>query len=101
MRCRQVLQTKGLSSLPIPHSDENCYRFNWANLLPNCVSIRDKYKTAERLKRDYWLYVVFNCGTMSEVYVIRDAVTLGRQPVTSIEHYQLGLEAILRQDERE
>jgi len=89
VRCRQVLQTKGLSSLPIPHSDENC------------VSIRDKYKTAERLKRDYWLYMVFNCGTMSEVYVIRDAVTLGRQPVTSIEHYQLGLEAILRQDERE
>ncbi|REJ43777.1 MAG: hypothetical protein DWQ53_16390 [Microcystis flos-aquae DF17] len=40
------MQTKGLSSLPIPHSDENCYRFNWANLLPNCVSIRDKYKTA-------------------------------------------------------
>jgi len=38
---------------------------------------------------------------MSEVYVIRDAVTLGRQAVTSIEHYQLGLEAILRQDERE
>ncbi|WP_172969286.1 MULTISPECIES: hypothetical protein [Microcystis] len=45
--------------------------------------------------------MVFNCGMMSEVYVIRDAVTLGRQPVTSIEHYQLGLEAILRQDERE
>ena len=45
--------------------------------------------------------MVFNCGMMSEVYVIRDAVTLGRQPVTSIKHYQLGLEAILRQDERE
>ncbi|TRU30397.1 MAG: hypothetical protein EWV80_02435 [Microcystis aeruginosa Ma_QC_B_20070730_S2] len=25
VRYRQVLQTKGLSSLPIPHSDENSY----------------------------------------------------------------------------
>ncbi len=22
----------------------------------------NEYKTAERLKNDYWLYVVFNCG---------------------------------------
>ncbi|TRU05315.1 MAG: hypothetical protein EWV61_04960 [Microcystis aeruginosa Ma_AC_P_19900807_S300] len=25
LRYRQVLPTKGLSPLPIPHSDENCY----------------------------------------------------------------------------
>ena len=23
----------------------------------------NEYKTAERLKKDYWLYVVFNCAT--------------------------------------
>ena len=62
---------------------------------------RNEYKTAQRLKRDYWLYVVFNCETIPEVHVIRDPVTLGWQPVTSIEHYQLGPEAILQQDERE
>ncbi|BAG01554.1 unknown protein [Microcystis aeruginosa NIES-843] len=26
LRYRQVLPTKGLSPLPIPHSDENCYK---------------------------------------------------------------------------
>lgn len=60
---------------------------------------RNEYNTAKRLKRDYWLYVVFNCATSPEVHVIRDPVTLGWQAVTSIEHYQLGPEAILRQDE--
>jgi hypothetical protein len=56
---------------------------------------RNEYNTAKRLKRDYWLYVVFNCATSPEVHVIRDPVTLGWQAVTSIEHYQLGPEAIL------
>jgi hypothetical protein len=56
---------------------------------------RNEYNTAKRLKRDYWLYVVFNCATKPEVHVIRDPVTLGWQAVTSIEHYQLGPEAIL------
>ena len=28
----------------------------------------NEYKTAERLKRDYWLYVVFNCGTTPELH---------------------------------
>ncbi|BAG00218.1 unknown protein [Microcystis aeruginosa NIES-843] len=30
LRYRQVLPTKGLSPLPMPHSDENCYNiFSW------------------------------------------------------------------------
>lgn len=56
---------------------------------------RNEYKTAQRLKRDYWLYVVFNCATQPEVHIVRDPVTLGWQPVTSIEHYQLSPEVIL------
>jgi hypothetical protein len=28
LRYQQVLPTKGLSPLPIPHSDENCYKLN-------------------------------------------------------------------------
>ncbi len=56
---------------------------------------RNEYRTAKRLKRDYWLYVVFNCATQPEVYPIRDPQTLGWQPITSIEHYQLESNEIL------
>ncbi len=31
----------------------------------------NEYKTAERLKQDYWLYVVFNCATTPEVHPIQ------------------------------
>ena len=27
----------------------------------------NEYKTAERLKKDYWLYVVYNCATDPEI----------------------------------
>ena len=32
----------------------------------------NKYKTAERLKKDYWLYVVYNCGTSPEIHTVQD-----------------------------
>lgn len=37
----------------------------------------NEYKTAERLKGDYWLYVVFNCDSSPEVHTIQDPVRLG------------------------
>ena len=37
----------------------------------------NEYKTAERLKNDYWLYVVFNCATKPEVHVIQDPIRVG------------------------
>jgi hypothetical protein len=32
----------------------------------------NEFKTAERLKGDYWLYVVYNCASKPEVHVFRD-----------------------------
>ncbi|WP_254175256.1 protein NO VEIN domain-containing protein [Planktothrix pseudagardhii] len=55
----------------------------------------NEYKTAERLKQDYWLYVVFNCATTPTVYPIPDPVKLGWQPLVKIEHYQLEPSEIL------
>lgn len=55
----------------------------------------NEYKTAERLKRDYWLYVVFNCALSPEVHTIQDPVKLAWQPFVKIEHYHLGAEEIL------
>ncbi|HEV3257948.1 MAG TPA: helicase-related protein [Gemmataceae bacterium] len=56
----------------------------------------NEYKTAERLKKDYWLYVVFNCAAMPEAHAVRDPARLGWQPLVKVEHYHLGPEAILR-----
>ncbi|MHC2752263.1 hypothetical protein ACVIWV_007717 [Bradyrhizobium diazoefficiens] len=60
------------------------------------VALSDnEYKTAERLKKDYWLYVAFNCGTSPELHVIHDPARLGWQPVVQVAHYHLGSDAIL------
>ena len=58
----------------------------------------NEYKTAERLKKDYWLYVVFNCATQPEVHVIQDPARLGWQPVVQVEHYHVEAHEILRSE---
>ncbi len=55
----------------------------------------NEYKTAERLKKDYWLYVVFNCATMPEIRTIQDPARLNWEPLVKIEHYHVGPKAIL------
>lgn len=55
----------------------------------------NEYKTAARLKGDYWLYVVFNCASSPEVHTIQDPVKLNWQPYVKIEHYQLKAEDLL------
>jgi len=55
----------------------------------------NEYKTAERLKHDYWLYVVFNCASTPKVHMIQDPVRLGWEPLVKIEHYHVEAEQIL------
>ncbi|MCL5950405.1 MAG: DUF3883 domain-containing protein [Chloroflexi bacterium] len=57
----------------------------------------NEYKTAERLKQDYWLYVVFNCSGTPEIRLIQDPVRLGWKPIVTVEHYQVKAEEILSQ----
>lgn len=54
-----------------------------------------EYKTAERLKKDFWLYVVFNCGSEPKVHVIQDPARLGWEPLVKIEHYHVGADEIV------
>jgi hypothetical protein len=49
----------------------------------------NEYRTAERLKNDYWLYIVFNCATTPTVNPIQNPVRLEWQPVVKVEHYRL------------
>lgn len=56
----------------------------------------NEYKTAERLKKDYWLYVVFNCGTKPEAHAVQDPARLGWEPLVKIEHYHVSANEVLR-----
>jgi len=52
------------------------------------VALTDnEYRTAERLKGDYWLYVVFNCATQPEVQAIQNPIDLGWEAVVKVQHY--------------
>ncbi|MDC8448557.1 MAG: DUF3883 domain-containing protein [Nitrospira sp.] len=55
----------------------------------------NEYKTAERLKKDYWLYAVFNCGSAPQIHLVQDPVRLGWEPLVKIEHYHVAAQRIL------
>jgi hypothetical protein len=54
----------------------------------------NEYKTAQRLKNDYWLYVVFNCAASPEIQAVQDPAQLDWQPIVRIEHYHVKPHAI-------
>jgi len=59
----------------------------------------NEYKTAERLKKDFWLYVAFNCATAPELHVIQDPARMEWKPIVKVEHYHLGVQDILRAED--
>jgi len=55
----------------------------------------NEYKTAQRLKQDYWLYVVLHCATATpSINVLRDPATLEWQPIVKVEHYRLRADSL-------
>jgi superfamily II DNA/RNA helicase len=54
----------------------------------------NEYKTAQRLKKDYWLYTVFNCGSNPEIHTIQDPTRLGWEPIVKVDHYYLNANII-------
>lgn len=54
----------------------------------------NEYRTAERLKGDYWLYAVFNCASTPQLHAVQDPARLGWKPVITVEHYQIDSAAI-------
>jgi superfamily II DNA or RNA helicase len=55
----------------------------------------NELKTAQRLKNDYWLYVVFDCAGKPGINIVRNPAQLDWQPIVKIEHYQVKPQAIL------
>lgn len=60
----------------------------------------NEYRTAERLKKDYWLYTVFNCASTPELHIVQNPARLSWQPVMAVEHYRLGAESIVENTSR-
>jgi hypothetical protein len=94
-----------ISRKPHPHDDKTFTDVRFIEVKGRAavgeVALSDnEYKTAERLKKDYWLYVVFNCGTKPELHLIHDPARLGWQPVVQVAHYHLGSDAILNAETR-
>ena len=58
----------------------------------------NEYKTAERLKNDYWLYVVYNCGSNPEIHTVQNPSKLGWKSVVKVEHYFTTAEIILKSE---
>ena len=55
----------------------------------------NEYKTAQRLKKDFYLYVVYNCAAQPELHIIKDPALLGWQPIVTVEQYQLKSDIII------
>jgi len=56
----------------------------------------NEFKTAERLRADYWLYVVFNCADTPEVHIINNPAQLEWSRVVQVAHYHVPANAILK-----
>jgi hypothetical protein len=61
----------------------------------------NEYRTAQRLKGDYWLYTVFNCATAPRLHPIQNPARLGWEPLVKIEHYHISANAILAQSQQD
>ena len=49
----------------------------------------NEFKTAQRLKGDFWLYAVFDAATSPRLVRVQDPSRLGWMPIVQIEHYRL------------
>ncbi|MCI0388701.1 MAG: DUF3883 domain-containing protein [Acidobacteria bacterium] len=90
-----------ISRRPHPEDPKTCIEVRFIEVkgragVGEVALTMNEYKTSERLKNDYWLYVVFNCATTPEVKVIQNPARLGWEPIMKIEHYHIGQEEIIR-----
>ena len=53
----------------------------------------NEFKTAQRLRGDYWLYVVTHCATNPTLNILRDPSPLDWQPIVKVEHYRLRIDS--------
>ena len=65
------------------------------SLIGEVALTSNEYKTAQRLKKDFYLYVVYNCASQPQLHIIKDPAQLGWRPIVRVEHYLISSNAIL------
>lgn len=71
-------------------------QLNWRVKMINKYPIQQD--SVLRLKKDYWLYIVFNCASTPELHLIQDPARLGWKPIVQIDHYHVGADVILQEN---
>lgn len=89
-----------ISRKPHPHDEKTFIEVKFIEVkgratIGEIAVTSNEYKTAERLHKDYWLYVVYNCASKPEIHTIQDPVRLGWEALVKVEHYHVGAEKIL------
>lgn len=89
-----------ISRKPHPHDDKTFIEVKFIEVkgratIGEIAVTSNEYKTAERLHKDYWLYVVYNCASKPAIHQIQDPVRLGWEALVKVEHYHVGAEKIL------
>ena len=56
----------------------------------------NEYKAAQSLGDEYWLYVVFNCASESQVTAIQNPARLEWEALSKIDCYRIGAEGLLQ-----
>lgn len=90
-----------ISRKPHPHDDKTFIKVKFIEVkgrstIGEIALTANEYKTAERLQKDYWLYVVFNCASTPEIHIVQDPFQLGWKPLVKVEHYHVGADKILK-----
>jgi len=94
-----------ISRKPHPHDDKTFVDVRFIEVkgrvaIGEVALSTNEYRTAERLKGDYWLYVVFNCGAKPEIHTVQDPAKLGWEPLVKIELYHTSPESIFKGETR-
>jgi SNF2 family DNA or RNA helicase len=90
-----------ISRKPHPEDPKTCIEVRFIevkgrSVIGEIALTTNEYKTAERLKKDYWLYAVFNCGSKPDIHIVQDPVRLGWKPLVKVEHYHVGANEIIQ-----
>jgi len=93
-----------ISRKPHPEDSQTCIEVRFIEVkgratVGDIAMTTNEYKTAERLKKDYWLYAVFNCGSKPDIHTVQDPVRIGWKPLVKVEHYSCSPSDILTAQE--
>jgi superfamily II DNA or RNA helicase len=93
-----------ISRRPHPHDPETAVEVRFIEVkgrahVGEIALTTNEFKTAERLKKDFWLYAVFNCASAPELHMVQDPARLGWKPIVKVEHYHVGAQAILQAEQ--